>query len=261
MKILANRKDEVLKRKAQYDADMEAYEKEGRDRSQRMRNAEYEITQPVQEFLEQSLSHYSALEFDISVDRGHFRMPGLQVRIRCNEHTKFSDDSALSWSYDVSLDKEGQVVKESSSWSGLKACTEAQMKSLRQTVSALEWLNDLNWKEVLDKKMPDYEDFFGDMPKRPEHQDFNQQLAQAEVEDLIGTNKIIKVQSWESCPYRGQVWLKILSETPSQYRAVIIPNYVVTDGRAAEMLEKNPEDNRIRKTSVKPVQPIEVMEV
>ena len=186
-----------------------------------------------------------------------------------NEHNKFDDDSALSWSYEVKLDSDGNVVRESSSWSGLKATTEEQMRSLRQTVSALDFLNDVDWDELIKVNMPDYSDYYNPEDKAPEREDFESQLKQAELEEIVGQDAYVKVKNWgESCPYRGDVYLKILKETPSMYQAVVIPAYLIDD------YDRNPESYlesvrqysnytpyRVRKSSIRLTNPIKVARI
>lgn len=269
MKITASKKDDILKRKAQYEADFAAYNKRQEQYRRAYQQAEDELTTPIQDYLERKLSRYSALEFDVYVRRG-WHDKGAEVTIECNEHNKFSEDSALSWSYKAFIGADGELERESSSWSGLSATTEAQMQSLRQTVAALELLNDLDWEGLINIKFPNYSDYYDETDKRPERENFEAELKLAELEELIGTNKIIKVKNWgESCPYRGDVWLHINRETPSMYMANIIPGWIIQaldeyDSYQTELdnyMSGKYGEYRIRKTSVNPVSPIEVKEV
>lgn len=268
MKITASRKDDILKRKAQYEADLKAYnEREAQSRAALL-DAENKILEPIKSYLGRKLSRYNALTFEINVDRAYhgFKDKGVRVWIRCNEHNKFDDDVALSWSYNVDLDSDGNVFRETSSWSGLSATTEAQMRSLHQTISALDFLNDVDWDELVNVDMPAYEDFYDNNNKRPAKEDFDAELQEAELGELIGSNKIIKCKNWgESCPYRGDVWLHLIKETPSMYTANIIPDYVfVLGGQENEVgkyIDGTYGEYRIRKSSVHPYIPFEVKEV
>lgn len=281
MRIIASRKDDILRRKAQYEADVAAYEERQEVYRRAMHEAEDKLMKPVQDYLERKLARYSALRFDIQLDRSVSGRTnkGIKVWIRCNERNKFDDDVALAWSYDVDLDSHGQVTRKTSSWSGLSATTEAQMTSLRQTVSALEFLNDVDWDELINIEMPQYSDYYDENDKRPAYQNFDAELQAAELADLVGTNKIIKVNNWgESCPYRGSIWLHLTKETPSMYYANIIPAWLVdslglvdnanNDSYKPEYLEELNKymsgkygEYRVRKTSVKPVSPLEIKEV
>lgn len=266
MKITASRKDDVLQRKAQYDADMKAYNERQEASRRALYEAENNIIKPIQEYLERELSKYSALKFDLDLQRSYRPRDynkGVRVRIRCNERNKFDDDVALAWSYEVDLDGNGDVVRETSSWSGLSATTEAQMTSLKQTVDALEFLNSVDWDALINVDMPDYNDYYDPNDKKPTYQNFDEELKAAELEELVGSNKIIKVNNWgESCPYRGPVWLKLLRETPSMYIVNIIPNYAVdSEEELAKYVDGQYGEYRVRKSSIKPVTPQTVQEV
>ena len=274
MIITASRKDDILKRKAQYDADYAAYKERQAGYQRAYNEAEDAVISPIKTYLEKELSKFG-LNFDVTVRRGWLKGSGIDIVIGCNEHNKFDENSALSWSYQVSLDEDGNVVKETNSWSGLKAITKAQIASLKATVHAIEFLNEIDWDNLMHVQLPNYSDYYDKNDKRPEREDFESQLKEAELEELVGANKIIKVYNWgESCPYRGDVWLKINRETPSMYFANIIPNnYIrfglddVGDGKNSyitelqKFLDGNYGEYRIRKSSVRPVTPIETREV
>lgn len=266
MRITAGKREDILRRKAEYDAQVADYESRSKAASKKMRDDEYAAVAPLKEKLESDLSMWDTLEFDVRVERdwglGSDNAKGdtLEVHVNCNEHRKFNDNVALSWSYHVKL-RGGEIQAETSSWSGMKATTREQLDSLRETLYALEYLNRLDWKKLLSTTLPDVMSYYKDVGKRPERQDFDAELMQAEVEELIGTNKIIRVKPWESAPYRGDMYLKIMSETASQYKVIIIPAYTVESGRAEEFLESHTYENRIRKSSVRPVKPLDIVEV
>lgn len=262
MKITASRKDDILKRKAQYEADMEAYKQRQNASRLAYNKAEDAVLNPIREYLERKLSRYSALTFDIDVRRGYtFHRGGdnldfAEVSIRCNEHNKFDDDVALSWSYRVNLDSDGSVLRESSSWSGLSATTEAQMRSLHQTVSALDMLNDIDWAELIKVTLPDYDDYYDPNDKEPEGANWDRELENAELEESIGTNKWFCVANWgESCPYRGYVvWVNIIKDSGSQYTVNVIGNWdmqMYIDGKCTgdDIVNKS-YVKRVRKSSI-----------
>lgn len=266
MRITAGKREDILRRKAEYDAQVAEYDARSKAASKKMRDDEYAAVAPLKEKLESDLAMWGTLAFDVYVSRdwglGSDRAKGdtLEVRINCNEHNKFNDNVALSWSYSVKL-RGGEIQAETSSWSGMKATTREQLDSLRETLYALEYLNRLDWKKLLSTTLPDVMSYYKDVGKKPEHQDFDAELMQAEVEELIGTNKIIRVKSWESAPYRGDMYLKIMSETASQYKVIIIPAYTVESGRAEQFLAEHTYENRVRKSSVRPVKPLDIVEV
>lgn len=268
MKITSSRKDDILKRKAEYEQSRDAWRADRESRKQNYYRAIDSQSRPIEEAVMEQLRRFPSLEFEVRADEAHGfdGGRGYKIAIRCNEQRKFSEDSALSWSYDVHISKDGEVKRASSSWSGLQACTESQLNSLKQTVAAIELLYNMDWASLLDKPQIRYDDYFGDMtdePKAPS--DFDRELVEAEVEDIIGTNKIIKVQGWESCPIRERtLWVQIISETPSQYKCKMISDFTKrrysTQG-GLDMWLEDAMEYRVRKTSLRPVQPLQVEEI
>lgn len=264
MKILSSRKDDILKRKAEYEQAKATWDEDMNARHRAYQTAEDSATAPIRDAIEQILSKYDLLTFDVSVGGGRlFRSKrGYAVTIRCNNNRVNDETSALSWDYNVWVSDKGHVERESSSWSGMSACTLAQIQSLKQTAACVEALYGLDWAALLDRPRVREMDFYKDMPDMPKRPNFEQELIEAEIEDLIGSDKIIKVRGWESCPYRGEVWLKLLRETPSQYEAIIIPDSMVRIGKEVAFINNHAGyTNRIRKSTVKPVNPLQIKDV
>lgn len=232
MKIFASRRDEILKEQAEWKAERDAAYALRDQEAGNFRKAEYAITNPIKENIEHMLQSYTSLTFDVSVDRDFGST--LTVGVSCNENNKFSDDSALSWSYRAMLSEDGQVIKETNSWSGLKAVTESQMQSLTETLEALKYLNSIDWKVLLDKTLPSYKDYYKtDVSKYRNAPNFDRMLIEADIEDAIGEPVLLKgADGLNSHGYRvGQVYYMILKETPSQYEIVKIPGYNIPDNR------------------------------
>lgn len=277
MKITASKKDDILRRKAQYEEDYAAYEQRQAGYRRAYNEAESQVLDPIRQYLERKLGRYSALKFDIRVSRGwDFRSDhdetdgGAEVRIDCNEHRMSEEGVALAWSYNASIKGDGSIRRESSSWSGLNATTEEQMNSLRQTVSALEFLNDVDWDELLHVKLPRYSDYYDENDKRPQREDFETQLRDAELEELVGENKLIAVNNWgESCPFSSRkVWLRILKETPSMFFATVISDWTVESVRKGGNpsgllgdLNNQWANFRVRKSSIHLYNPVEILDI
>ena len=101
MKITCNRRDEILKQKAEWEAERDAAQAKHDEEKRSFYQAEYDVTSVVKDELEHQLSRFRALQFDVSVQRGNYGKKGLYVRVECNEHNKFDDDVALSWNYNA----------------------------------------------------------------------------------------------------------------------------------------------------------------
>ena len=223
MRITETKRDDILKQKAEYEKTFkerkDRYDKQYQDYN----NAEYNITSAVEEEIKNQLNKYRALTFDVRAKRNYDSHKGVEIRIYCNENNKFDDNVALSWNYKVSINDEGEVEKESSSWSGLKAVTEEQIESLEQTLEALKYLNKVDWKTVLNKELPKYDDYVTERNPSFDNDkpNFDKMLMEADIEECIGKNVLIKAGGSKN--YRTEVYFGILSETPTRYKVFDIP--------------------------------------
>lgn len=261
MKITCSKKDEILKRKAEYDAKLAEYKQAEEESWDKFMTAQDNVTSPIAHQIEGMLARFPALHFDVDV-RIYSRRR-IEVRIDCNERQVSSKDSALSWDWRATIDDDGEVVKSSNSWSGLNACTPAHLEQLRQTVDALVLLNGIDWAVVLNVNVPSWKDFkvLATPPEKLE--DFDRELVEAELEEILGQNKVIKCYNWEASGYRGQyVWLQLVSETPSMYNAKVQGNwYDPGSDNFKRQFNNYDYTQRVRKTTVRPVEPYEIVEV
>ena len=264
MKITATRKEDILKRKAEYDAKVAEYEADQQDRRRKLRRAEDDVTEPVRQFLYDTLAQFDILDFEIDVRKNHrsWRSDnGLEVSVRCNDRDKFADTSALSWNYDCYIDEDsGEVTKESGSWSGLKATTAAQLDSLKQTVAALELLNSLDWYEILNKEMPKYSDDFDGGIERPERVDFNKELQEAEIEDIMGQNVFVKARGISEYG-NNPVWVRFIKQSPAQYQVEVLDEWSMKQAQKSGALKPGAGYTRnVRKDKISLVDPVETIE-
>lgn len=222
MKITAGKREDILRQRDEWDAENQRRESRRQEQSKQFRQAMWEVMEPVKQEVETYLKEYPALTFEVTAE-SDYRSDKIRVRIRCNDPNHFDDNVALSWNFDVGLDTEGNVLKESGSWSGLKACTETQLESLKQSVDALVMLNQLDWKMLLDKVMPEHKDYFktpeGEQPlgQRP---NFKEQLIEAAVEECVGQDILVLGSAGENSGYRtgADIYYLITSQSPKQYQ-------------------------------------------
>lgn len=202
---------EAAKRKERHDAQYNAWQ-----------HAQHEIYKKLEDEIVSELAQFKLLHFIVTARAHSYGGKGLEINIECNEREKFDDSSALSWSYRARLDKDGQLFKETSSWSGLKACTAEQIESLKETVNALEYLNTIDWPAKLDQTLPSYRDYIteSDPAYDKDKRNFKQELKEARVEEAIGQNKLIKGIEHSGKYYRGPVYYGILSQTPAMYTVI-----------------------------------------
>ena len=252
-KITADRREDILKRKAEYEAKRAEYEADRAKRVHKFDMAEYDVMNPIKERLESDLSIFNLLQFVVRVER-HYGGKGVRVRIECNENRKFDDSVALAWNYDVNLTKDGEVKRESSSWSGMKAVTPEQVASLRQTVEAVEYLLNLDWASLLNVTLPRYRDYYDGALPEPEEEDFDAELREAELEEYIGTDTLILVENFESSGWRGrEVYVRLIRETPSQYVCNIFHPYELSSFKEQGRKLADRYTQRVKKSNIVPV--------
>lgn len=236
MKITCTKRDDILKRKSEYEADRSSrqskydaqyrkyLEEDGR-REEKIRNDVIGAIGETSLDLEIRVSGRFEHKYEISVS---------------DENDKFNEDKALSWDWKVYLDKNGDVKKESSSWSGMNAVTAKNLSNLKEIVRVLEILNNIDFKMLLEEiRPPRYQDYVTE--NNPEYEtapDFDRELMEADIEDAIGTRK--GILGTGSKFYRGNVYHFIQRETPSSYNMWDIPAYYVekNDGSLSDLFEK-----------------------
>lgn len=253
MKITASRKEDVLRRKAEYDAAMDAYNQDREERSRRYDEAERAQLEPIKNTLEAELSKFNLLQ---SIVRVEFNFRDIvQVRIQVDENRKFDEHVALAWSYEVMLNPAtGEIKRDSSSWSGMQATTREQLDSLRQSVDALEYLLSVDWASLLNVKQPSWSDYYEGSVERPAYHDFRAELAEAELADYIGTDTLVKVRNFESSGYGGRtVYVKLLRETPSQYVVNVLTDWTIENIRNGLTSLDNRYAQRVKKSNIDPI--------
>lgn len=236
MKITSAKRDDILKRKSEYDADRASRQSKYDKQYEAFRDEDRSRQSKIIDDIRGAIG-YTSLNLDIDV-RSMFS-DNYEVAVS-DESDKFNPDKALSWSWKVTLDKNGEVKKESSSWSGLQAVTAKNLSNLKEIVRVIEILNKIDFKMLLEEVTPpNYEDYVTEKnPKYETAPDFDRELMEADVEDTIGNRK--GILGTGSKFYRGDVYHFIMRETPSSYTIWDIPAYYVetNDGSLSDLFEK-----------------------
>lgn len=270
--IEAGRREDIIKQRDKWDADFNTKQEQHEAEVRNWRIAQDDSVKSAEAYLESELGKFSALDFDITIDpTGKFvgvggrREWAAKVDVLCNERDHFAQDKALSWNFDVYLDASGTPVKETGSWSGLQATTAQQLESLKQTLDALTFLNNVDWPTVLNIEVPKYEDYVHThAPDRGDRPNFEQQLMEVDLEDLVGANKFVKVENWEGSGYRGKyAWVQLVRETPAGYTIRVRGDWGDDDEVRAWLrraIDQNFATQRMRKSSLKPVMPLQTLD-
>lgn len=211
-------REEIIKDRDEYDAKKKAmhdqYDTERRNYSK----AVHDVYAGVKAEVETQLANFMhTLNLDVHVDSGWG--DDLQVRVMSNEHDVHSKDKALSWNWTAQMTKDGELKKESGSWSGLNAVTEAQLESLRQSVACLEILNRMDWESILSAELPNLADYITVNTYDVDHNrpNYEQELLETEIDEAIQNGSWIKGHGYKWYNSKSTVYYKVLKETPKQY--------------------------------------------
>lgn len=268
-----NESDLVEKTTAEIEADKQAWldrkkrnSEKGEIARREFRQATDKVLAPIEEYLRTQLKMFNKLEFDITVDRAYrskaFNGDTVLVVIRCNERMKFDKNSALAWNYEVYIDSEGNAQKESGSWSGLQACTQEQLESLKQTVNALELLNELDWKKILNVTLPSYDMLIYDKEDETPEYDYDVELNAQAVRELIGQGKAIRIKNTGDRGY--DLYIVPIRETNKKFEVVsfsayYIDNNYTTAKELYDQYKRWPEP--LLKSKITVVKPLNIIDV
>ena len=227
-----DRYNDIQRRKREWqEADERSKEMREQDK-ERYRQAIVPELKAIRDAILSELSQYDLLDFDVTVDEwgGNWQDQTYKVSIYCNQNRMFDTDSALTWRYHVDV-KDGEVVRESSSASGLQAVTPSQIASLKQTVNALETLSTMDWDALINRQPPDIESFVSEGSEGPSLADYRA-LDDEEIDSLAGER--VLVQSKVS----GQ-WYQIVKTSPKFIQYISVPEYAIDEaGSIDEVLER-----------------------
>lgn len=247
MKITCTKRDDILKRKQEYEADRSQRQARYDAQYEEFQKEYYSRKESIEDAVKQQLGD-TGLDLSVSVRYASWNSNSYQVDIS-DEDDKFNPDKALSWSWKVYLTKEGEVTKESSSWSGLNAVSKKNLDNLKQILSVLEKLNSIDWKSVLSVKPPEHDDYITETDPEWDRDvpDFDKELLEADIEELIGTNQGVLRDSGSKY-YRGNVYSVIVKQSGSQFTVADVPEFTVENNRPVDISSKiNGESYRISK--------------
>lgn len=225
--VTAARRDDILRDKAAYEEKKARNKAKEKERYGNYQRAQSEVFAGVEDAIRTELGDNLG-ELEINVDTRFGSL--LSVKIGNDQGGPRRDpNAALTWSWSATLKKDGTVEKESSSWSGLEAVTLAQIDDLKRSVQQLEIINNMDWDNLLAVTLPNWDDYmtYDDMEDLGPERNFDQELLDADLEDAIGANVLIKAR--EGRTWRGNVYFKIERDSGSQYTVTELPGSFVEE--------------------------------
>ena len=259
MKITCTKRDDILKRKKEYEADRSQRQARFDAQHKNFMDESLSRRKTIENAVKNLLAH-TGLEIRINVDYASFSNPSYKIEI-IDEDDMHNPDKSLAWRWNVYITDKGEVTKESSSWSGLNAVSKKNIDNLKAIVAVLEKLNDIDWKSVLSVTPPNYNDYITEKNPKWDRDvpDFDKELLEVDIEDIIGTEKGVFRNSGSKY-YRGNVYSVIVKQSGSQYTVADVPAFTVENNRSVDISSKiESESYRISKDKffqglVKPLQ-------
>ena len=167
MKITASRRDDILRERDAYLADKESrqarYDEQQRAYTQ-ANKAEFDA---VEAAIRRAIGNTSVY-YDVQVERAlSFRemtdnLSELEVYIRSERDVHAQP---FSWTWRAQI-RDGELKKETSSWSGMNVTTDADVQYMREVIRILETLIHIDWESLLVRAMPEYRDYITEKDPR-----------------------------------------------------------------------------------------------
>lgn len=182
--------DELRARKLDFEARMKA-ERENEDAQwDRFSEAEEAVFDSIRKQVLKELDGLGLTDLEIRVYTRH-----RNIEVVVADETDRTGNKALHWTWSATLGEDGEVIKDSSSWSGLKAVTSDQIDYLEGVLEALKILNNMDWYTLLNQDLPQWKDYVTerDPELRQSNLDkLNDELKEAEIREAMEDNVAIR---------------------------------------------------------------------
>lgn len=197
-------------KKNEYDAQMGNY-----------RRFVMDIEDNVRSNLEQVLPYSDLIDIKVSRDYDWSSgAPYLSVKISYDLNK--TKNQSLAWSYSVGLDRDGNIKKESNSWSGLNAVTQEQLDDLEKSIEILKKLNIIDWESIVKTDVPSVKDYV--TTKTLPEKDFTFEQFNADLEDFVGQDVIFISKYLKSENFYGSKYGYIIKRLTNK-RVEYVPIY------------------------------------
>ena len=193
------------------------------------------------------------LHVDVSTNWMRDDIYGWTVSIK-NSNFDTSNQRALCWDIQIRLDNDGNVVKESNSWSGLKAVTPEQIEDLEESLRIIKLIANTDWHEILNTPAANFEDYqdaelnqsLRDRKEARPH--FEKDMFDAQLQELLNGNEAIQLYSNEI--YRGTTYILPTRVSEKSVTGYIFPYSRLNYNFTLEEIKKSFGERRTLKTNL-----------
>lgn len=235
--VYATRADELRSQMAEYDATTSEFQRKYNEQSEAWRNARRVEKKALEQEVRDAIGTSSISDITVRAETSLYDAANADrslwdVYIRVNDNSKWDDATALAWNYDIRMNKEGEVEKETGSWSGLRATTPEQLDDLRESVRLMEKIGSIDWSSLLQRAGINFDDYVDSenasqlRAREKSRPDFEQDILKAEVEDYIGQPIWVQLNGSPSSTWGSpdrEYYAKIKKETPARYEIDMLP--------------------------------------
>lgn len=215
------RRREIDQQAQKYNVERDAKKNEYDAQAGNYRRIVRNIEDNVRSNLEQVLPYSDLIDINVSRDYNWSSgTPYLSVKISYDLHK--TKNQSLAWSYSVGLDRDGNIKKESNSWSGLNAVTQEQLDDLEKSIEILKKLNIIDWESIVKTDVPSVKDYV--TTKTLPEKDFTFEQFNADLEDFVGQDVIFISKYLKSENYYGSRYGYIIKRLTNK-RAEYVPIY------------------------------------
>ena len=233
--------DDIKAARDAWEKDFELAQKEYDQQERDYDNVLYTLMENIETEIKNELSDLDTTNLLIQANPYGARFGSdFRTEIRFTYGERSDNKISLKWDAEFSLDNDGNVKKETGSWSGLEATTPELLNDLKNSVKIIERIVNMNWQDIIldaEAKRPNRKDYVKkSRPDRGTRPDFEQQIVAAEIEDAIQTGKLIKGNSVPALGYRYTTrgYYKIWSETPKRFNISFIPERYIENRNVEE---------------------------
>ena len=215
------RRHEIDQQVQKYNAERDAKKSEYNVQMDNYRRVVRDIENNVRLNLEQVLPYSDLIDIDVSHNY-NYRTGKQYLSIKISYDLNKTKNQSLAWNYSVGLDRDGNIKKESGSWSGLNAVTQEQLDDLEKSIEILKKLNIIDWESILKTDVPSVSDYV--TTNTPPKKDFTFEQFNADLEDFVGQDVIFISKYLNSENFYGSRYGYIIKRLTNK-RVEYVPIY------------------------------------